>query len=108
MSTRKKQSSLKIRPRPVMMIIRLSTVSKYVLHDLLKQNCCEANIVQRYINLTSVAFFGLLILCSWQTFACSFQFALLNGGPASMFYGGLLACIGESAVAFSLAELASM
>lgn len=38
----------------------------------------------------------------------SFQFALLNGGPASMFYGGILACIGECAVGFSLAELASM
>lgn len=53
-------------------------------------------------------FFGFIILGSWESFATSFQFALLNGGPASMFYGGFLACMGEGAVAFSLAELASM
>lgn len=38
----------------------------------------------------------------------TFQFALTNGGPASIFYGSILAGIGACAVGFSLAELASM
>jgi choline transport protein len=38
----------------------------------------------------------------------TFQFALTNGGPASIFYGSLLAGAGACAVGFSLAELASM
>lgn len=38
----------------------------------------------------------------------TFQFALANGGPASMIYGSILAGLGCCAVGFSLAELASM
>jgi hypothetical protein len=38
----------------------------------------------------------------------TFQFALTNGGPASIFYGSLLAGFGACMVGFSLAELASM
>ena len=38
----------------------------------------------------------------------TFQFALVNGGPASIFYGSIFAGIGACAVGFSLAELASM
>jgi choline transport protein len=49
-----------------------------------------------------------IILASWESFAVTFQFALTNGGPASIFYGSLLAGIGACAVGFSLAELASM
>jgi choline transport protein len=63
---------------------------------------------QRYINLASVVNFGVIILASWESFAVTFQFALTNGGPASIFYGSLLAGIGACAVGFSLAELASM
>jgi amino acid transporter len=37
----------------------------------------------------------------------SFQFSLINGGPASMIYGGILAGLGSTFVALSLAELAS-
>lgn len=50
----------------------------------------------------------MIILASWESFAVTFQFALANGGPASMFYGSILAGFGCCAVGFSLAELASM
>lgn len=52
--------------------------------------------------------FGVIILASWESFAVTFQFALTNGGPASIFYGSFLAGFGACAVGFSLAELASM
>lgn len=45
---------------------------------------------------------------AWETFALTFQFSLFNGGPASMVYGAILAAFGGSAVALSLAEMASM
>lgn len=63
---------------------------------------------QRYINLAAVVNFGVIILASWESFAVTFQFALANGGPASIFYGSFLAGFGACAVGFSLAELASM
>jgi len=52
--------------------------------------------------------FGVIILASWESFAVTFQFALANGGPSSMFYGCILAGFGVCAVGGSLAELASM
>jgi amino acid permease len=52
--------------------------------------------------------FAVIILASWESFAVTFQFALTNGGPASIFYGSILAGVGACAVGFSLAELASM
>ncbi|KAF2122219.1 amino acid/polyamine transporter I [Lophiotrema nucula] len=64
--------------------------------------------LERYINLSSVVNFGVIILASWESFAVTFQFALANGGPSSMFYGSILASFGVCAVGFSLAELASI
>ncbi|KAK1622153.1 amino acid/polyamine transporter I [Colletotrichum phormii] len=64
--------------------------------------------LERYINHSSVVNFGVIILASWESFAVTFQFALANGGPASMFYGSILAGFGACAVGFSLAELASI
>lgn len=45
---------------------------------------------------------------SWEVVATGFQFALLNGGPASMVYGGILSGFGSTMLGLSLAELASM
>ncbi len=45
---------------------------------------------------------------AWETLATTFQFSLLNGGPASIVYGGILTGFGCTAIAFSLAEMASM
>ena len=38
----------------------------------------------------------------------SFQFSLLNGGPASLVYGSIFAGIGSTMIAMSLAEMASI
>ncbi|KAH9870974.1 hypothetical protein J1614_006548 [Plenodomus biglobosus] len=63
---------------------------------------------ERYINLAAVINFGIIILASWESLSVTFQFALLNGGPASMFYGAFIAGLGACAIGFSLAELASI
>jgi choline transport protein len=55
-----------------------------------------------------VVYFSIIVLCSWEAFAITFQFALLNGGPSSMVYGCILVAFGATAVAFSMAEMASM
>lgn len=68
----------------------------------------QVHTLERYINLASVVNFGVIILASWESFSVTFQFALANGGPASMFYGSILAGFGCCAVGFSLAELASI
>jgi len=44
----------------------------------------------------------------WEVLASTFQFSLLNGGPSSIVYGGILAGFGCVFVAMSLAEMASM
>jgi hypothetical protein len=63
---------------------------------------------QRYINLSSVVYFAIIVLCSWESLAISFQFALLNGGPSAIIYGCILVGFGATAVACSLAEMAAM
>src|SRR4051794_32116237 len=52
--------------------------------------------------------FVIIVQASWETLSFAFQFALINGGPASMVYGGIFAIFGGTAVAASLAEMASM
>jgi choline transport protein len=52
--------------------------------------------------------FEVIVQAAWETISITFQFSLLNGGPASMVYGGILAGLGATAVALSLAEMASM
>ncbi|KAF6821156.1 LPXTG-domain-containing protein [Colletotrichum plurivorum] len=64
--------------------------------------------LERYISHSAVANFGVIVLASWESFAVTFQFALANGGPASMFYGSILTGLGACAVGLSLAELASI
>jgi len=64
---------------------------------------------QRFMNLpSSINFESSLLQCAWETFAITFEFSLLNGGPASMVYGAILGAFGATAVALSLAEMASM
>lgn len=46
--------------------------------------------------------------CSWEAAAVTFQFSLINGGPASITYGSIVAGIGTTLTALSLAEMASM
>src|SRR5215472_9256711 len=63
---------------------------------------------QRYIKLSSIIYFSVILASSWEYVSITFQFALLNGGPSAMVYGCILVSFGGSAVAFSLAEMASM
>ncbi|KAF1846141.1 amino acid transporter [Cucurbitaria berberidis CBS 394.84] len=64
--------------------------------------------LQRYINAPSAINFSLLLQCSWEAAAVTFQFSLTNGGPASIAYGSIFAGLGTTLVALSLAEMASM
>jgi choline transport protein len=63
---------------------------------------------KRFINLPAIFNFGLCLQADWETLATTFQFSLLNGGPASIVYGGFIAGFGCVAIAMSLAEMASM
>ncbi|KAF2404832.1 amino acid transporter [Trichodelitschia bisporula] len=68
----------------------------------------NSQVLERYINLSSTVNFSYILLCSWEAFAVTFQFALYNGGPSSMVYGCILVMFGATAVAASLSELASI
>jgi hypothetical protein len=63
---------------------------------------------KRFIGTTTAIAFEVLVQASWETLATTFQFSLLNGGPSSMVYGGILAGFGGTAIALSLGEMASM
>ncbi|KAJ9667485.1 hypothetical protein H2201_002354 [Coniosporium apollinis] len=65
-------------------------------------------VLERYINFPAAINFGFVLQASWETVALTFQFSLLNGGPAAMLYGSLFAGIGTNIVAASLAEMASI
>lgn len=76
--------------------------------DHLRLNRTELRTSQRYINFPAAINFGFILQASWENVALTFQFSLLNGGPAAMLYGSLFAGIGSNIVAASLAEMASM
>jgi amino acid transporter len=46
--------------------------------------------------------------CGWEVAALTFQFSWLNGGPAAIIYGAVIAGIGSSLVAAAFGEMASM
>ncbi|OCK83721.1 amino acid transporter [Lepidopterella palustris CBS 459.81] len=64
--------------------------------------------LDRYITFKPAVAFGLTILSSWEGFGLVFGAALLNGGPTVLVWGTLIAFLGTSALALSLAELASI
>jgi choline transport protein len=63
---------------------------------------------QRYINLVAIVNFGFTLQAGWETVGLTLQYALYNGGPASLVYGTILAGFGSTAIAASLGEMASM
>ncbi|KAL5381822.1 hypothetical protein DPSP01_007005 [Paraphaeosphaeria sporulosa] len=73
-----------------------------------QQNAHNGGTLERYINLVSTVNFSFVLQCSWEAAAVTFQFALSNGGPASIVYGSILAGFGTTLVVVSLAEMASM
>jgi hypothetical protein len=65
-------------------------------------------LAQRYINPVAIVNFGFTLQAAWEAMGVSFQLSLSNGGPASLVYGSLFAGLGSTAIATSLAEMASM
>ncbi|EHK97199.1 putative Uncharacterized amino-acid permease C15C4.04c [Glarea lozoyensis 74030] len=68
----------------------------------------QVNILERYINPAAIINFGFTLQAAWEASGSSIQFSLLNGGPASLVWGSLLAGVGSTAIAISLAEMASL
>ena len=64
--------------------------------------------LERYISLVPSVAFNAVLQSSWSAVAVSFQAGLLNGGPTSLVWGMLMSWIGTTAVAASLAEMASI
>ena len=64
--------------------------------------------LERYISLVPSVAFNAVLQASWSAVAVSFQAGLLNGGPTSLVWGMLRSWVGTTAVAASLAEMASM
>jgi choline transport protein len=64
--------------------------------------------LKRYINVSSAINFSFLLQWTWEAAAVTIQFSLANGGPASITYGSVSACIGTTLIAVSLAGIASM
>ncbi|KAK4502131.1 hypothetical protein PRZ48_005554 [Zasmidium cellare] len=65
-------------------------------------------LIEGYIELLAIVNFGFTLQAAWEASGLSLQFSLLNGGPASLVYGSLLAGIGSCMIALSLAEMASI
>ncbi|KAF2092918.1 amino acid transporter [Rhizodiscina lignyota] len=83
-------------------------VGEVALTDLESSSAQSPQKLDRYIRKIPSYFFDTIVLASWETVAVSFQFAIFNGGPVAMVYGSIIASIGMTAVAASLAELASI
>ncbi|KAF2840590.1 amino acid permease [Patellaria atrata CBS 101060] len=64
--------------------------------------------LDRYLNLKPMVAFGLTLQASWEAIGLTFQAAMFNGGPVSLFYGMILTIIGSLSIAASLGEMASI
>ncbi|KAL8696781.1 MAG: hypothetical protein Q9201_007479 [Fulgogasparrea decipioides] len=64
-------------------------------------------LLEGYIHLLAIINFGFTLQAAWEASGLAIQFSLLNGGPASLIYGSLLAGCGSCLIALSLAEMAS-
>jgi choline transport protein len=64
--------------------------------------------LDRYLSSKPIVAFGLTLQASWEAIAISFQSALSNGGPSTLVYGMILSIFGSTAMAATLAELASI
>ncbi|KAF2864925.1 amino acid/polyamine transporter I [Massariosphaeria phaeospora] len=65
-------------------------------------------VFERYINRLVINNFGFTLQSGWEGVGLTFQFAWLNGGPAAIVYGAIIAGIGSTLVATALGEMASM
>jgi choline transport protein len=63
---------------------------------------------QGYILYLPILYFGFTLQACWEAVGLSLQLNLLNGGPASLVYGGLITSVGSILIALSLAEMAAV
>lgn len=78
------------------------------IHELNENEDHGRGVLERYINPAAIVNFGFTLQAAWEAAGSSFQFSLLNGGPASLVYGSIVAGLGSTAIATSLAEMASL
>lgn len=64
--------------------------------------------LDRYLSSKPIISFGLTLQASWEAVAISFQSVLFNGGPSALVYGIILSSFGSTAMAATLAEMASI
>lgn len=64
--------------------------------------------LDRYLSSKPIISFGLTLQASWEAVAISFQSVLYNGGPSALVYGIILSSFGSTAMAATLAEMASI
>jgi hypothetical protein len=100
MEQREGKSGSRVENKPILEVINHGFMTR--------QNKISIDPLQRYINPTAIVNFGFTLQAAWEASGVSFQFSLLNGGPASLVYGSLFAGIGSTLIALSLAEMASM
>ena len=88
------------------LILQVAAVSRYTRHLLLENAHLTAP--ERYINQLAINNFGFTLQVAWEAVGLSFQLAWLNGGPAALVWGSMIAGIGSTLIAIALGEMASM
>ncbi|KAL8691569.1 MAG: hypothetical protein Q9218_003229 [Villophora microphyllina] len=78
-----------------------------ILHQT-ESHSSAGGLIEGYIHLLAIVNFGFTLQAAWEASGLAIQFSLLNGGPASLVYGSLLAGVGSCFIALSLAEMASI
>lgn len=84
----------------------MAAVSRYTRHLLLENAHLTAP--QRYINQLATDNIGFTLQVAWEAVGLSFQLAWLNGGPAALVWGSMIAGIESTLTAIALREMASM
>ncbi|ETS75560.1 hypothetical protein PFICI_12504 [Pestalotiopsis fici W106-1] len=80
---------------------------QYPVHDVEVESDPGGGLVENYISYLPTVYFGFTLQACWEAVGLSLQLNLLNGGPATLVYGGLLTSAGSIFIALSLAEMAS-
>ncbi|KAI0149450.1 amino acid/polyamine transporter I [Pestalotiopsis sp. NC0098] len=79
----------------------------YPVLDVEEDNNKHGGLVENYISYLPTVYFGWTLQACWEAVGLTLQLNLLNGGTATLVYGGLLTSVGCILIALSLAEMAS-
>ncbi|KAF2997018.1 hypothetical protein E8E14_004973 [Neopestalotiopsis sp. 37M] len=77
------------------------------VRDVELESDSGGGLIENYITYLPTVYFGWTLQACWEAVGLSLQLNLLNGGPATLVYGGLLTSAGCIFIALSLAEMAS-